>query len=110
LIIKCPSCKKPASDKAEACTNCGFELSENSLASFREQERRSLRDRIYRLKMSSYAAITLLLAGAGWYFYETADLELTPSLGPIVLVALGSIAYVAVRILLFTNKRSLRNL
>ena len=110
VIVKCPSCKKPVSDKAASCSHCGFSLDDVSVEAFKEQKRRSLRDRIYRLKMSSYLAITLLLAGAGWYFYETADLDLTPSMGPIILVALGSLAYLTVRVLLFINKRNMRQL
>lgn len=98
------------SDKAPLCPNCGYARGEVSAEQLQEVERRRLRDRIYRLKMSSYAAITLLLAAAGWYFYETADLDLTPSPGPLLLVAVGAVAYVIVRALLFKAKRELKQL
>lgn len=98
------------SSKAPLCPNCGFERGEVSEEQFQEFERRRLRDRIYRLKMSSYAAITLLLVAAGWYFYETADLDLAPSAGPLVLVAVGAVAYVVIRGLLFRARRALKSL
>lgn len=110
MIVKCPNCRKPMSDKASLCPNCGFERGEVSEEQLLELQRRKLRDRIYRLKMSSYAAITLLLAAAGWYFYESADLDLTPSVGPLVLVSVGAVAYLVVRALLFKAKRDMKAL
>ena len=110
MIIKCPSCRNQISSKVSVCPHCGFELGEMTDEKFEELERRKLRDRIYRLKMSSYGAITVLLAAAGWYFYETADMDITPSTGPIILVAVGSVAYVVVRGLLFKAKRELKAL
>lgn len=75
-----------------------------------ELERRRLRDRIYRLKMANYAAISLLLVAAGWYFYETANLNLSPSIGPMILVGIGAVMYVVLRGLLFQSKRQLKQL
>ena len=109
MIVKCPNCRKPISSKAVVCGHCSHELGEVSEEQLREVSRRQLRDRVYRLKMMSYAAITLLLAGAGWYFYESADLDLAPSAGPIILAAIGSVAYVIVRGLLFMARRELRS-
>ena len=108
MIINCPTCRKPMSSKAVACSNCNTERGELSDEQLSELSRRRLRDRIYRLKMASYAAISVLLAAAGWYFYEASDLDLTPSTGPLILVAVGAVAYVLVRALLFSAKRALR--
>ena len=108
MIINCPSCRKPMSSKAPACPSCDTERGDLSDEQLSELSRRRLRDRIYRLKMASYAAISVLLAAAGWYFYEASDLDLTPSTGHLVLVALGSVAYVIVRALLFAAKRALK--
>ncbi len=96
------------SSKAPLCPNCGFERGEVSEEQLEELGRRRLRDRIYRLKMGSYAAISLLLAGAGWYFYQASQLELRPTVGPLCLVAVGAVAYVVVRALLFKSKRELK--
>ena len=73
-------------------------------------QRRRLRDQIYRLKMANYAAITILLMAAGWYFYETANLQFSPSVGPLILVAAGALIYLVVRGLLFRAKRRLKQL
>ncbi len=108
MIINCPSCRKPMSSKATVCPNCGAERGELTDEQLSELSRRRLRDRIYRLKMASYAAISVLLAAAGWYFYEASDLDLTPSTGPLLLVAIGSVAYVVVRAFLFSAKRALK--
>ncbi len=110
MIVKCPNCRKPMSSKAPLCPNCGVERGEVSDEQIEEFHRRRLRDRIYRLKMFSYAAITLLLAAAGWYFYEASDMDITPSAGPVALVAVGAVAYVVVRGLLFRARRELKNL
>lgn len=110
MIVNCPNCRKPMSSKAPLCPNCGFERGEVSDEQLQEIARRRLRDRIYRLKMASYGAITLLLAAAGWYFYENADLEMTPSPGPMALVAVGAVAYLLTRGLLFVARREYKRL
>ena len=110
MIVNCPNCRKPMSSKVQACPNCGEALGEVSDEQLQEFARRRLRDKVYRLKMASYAAITMLLVAAAWYFYETADLDLTPSPGPIVLVAIGAVAYVLTRALLFRARRALKQI
>ncbi len=110
MIVNCPNCRKPMSSKAPACPNCGFERGEVSDEQLEELARRRLRDRIYRLKMASYGAITLLLVAAGWYFDQTADLDLRPTAGPLVVVAVGAVAYVISRGLLFKAKREYKRL
>lgn len=108
MIVKCPNCRKPMSSKAPECPSCGQERGEESDERLEELARRRLRDRVYRMKMASYGAITILLIAAGWYFYESADLDLAPSPGPIILVAIGSVAYVLTRALLFRARRELK--
>jgi len=110
VIVNCPNCRKPMSSKAGQCPACGFERGETTDEQLHELQRRRLRDRIYRLKMSNYAAITVLLAAAGWYFYRSANLDFTPTTGPMVLVAIGAVFYVIVRGLLFQAKRQLKRL
>ena len=110
MIVNCPNCGKAMSSKAPLCPHCGYERGEVSDEQLQELARRRLRDKVYRLKMSSYLAITLLLAAAGWYFYEASDVNMTPSTGPILLVAVGSVAYVITRGLLFKAKRDLKRL
>lgn len=33
-LIKCPECGKEVSDKAKVCTNCGYQLIDNSFNSY----------------------------------------------------------------------------
>lgn len=110
MIVNCPQCRKPISNQAKVCPHCGVERGELSDEQITELERRRLRDRIYRLKMGNYAAISVLLAAAGWYFYETANMNFAPSTGPLVLVGIGVVLYVIMRGLLFQSKRQLRRL
>ena len=75
-----------------------------------EFQRRQLRDHIYRLKMISYAVMTLFLAAFGWYWVESGDFQSQPSAGPIALLAVAAVAYLAMRVLLFRSRRRMRQL
>ena len=110
MIVNCPECRKPMSSKAPACPNCGMERGELSDDQLNELTRRRLRDRVYRLKMSNYAAISVLLAAAGWYFYQSSNLDMMPTRGPLILVSIGAAADVLSRGLLFKAKRDLKRL
>jgi uncharacterized membrane protein YvbJ len=110
MIIKCPNCRKPISSKAALCSHCGHELGEVSEEQLQEFERRRLRDRIYRLRMASYTAIAVLLVAVGWYWWESRDFSSPPGMGPAILVAVGTVAYLVVRGLLFTTRREMKKL
>jgi len=109
-IIACPGCGKRISSISPLCPHCGFERGEVDDEQVTEFRRRQLRERIYRLKMFSYVAITLMLAGFGWYWFGGGAFGERTEMGPIVLVALGAVAYVVVRVLLFNARRALRGL
>lgn len=98
------------SSKAAQCQHCGFALGEVSEEQVTEFQRRRLRDRIYHLKMASYAAITVLLIAAAWYWWESSDFSRMPSMVPTALVATGTVAYIVIRALMFTARRELRSL
>lgn len=110
MIVDCPRCNKPMSSVAPECENCGFARGELSEEQMQEMQRRRLRDRIYRLKMGSYAAISLLLIACGWYWWESGDFSSAPTTVPIVLVAVGALSYLVIRGQLFVSKRRLRKL
>ena len=109
-IISCPDCNKPISSHTNLCPYCGFERGEVSEEQLKEHRRRKLRDRIYHLKMASYAALTLLLAAFGWYLTETSGLQFRPSLGPYLLFAIGGVCYSVIRVYLYKYKVDLRKL
>ncbi len=110
MIVNCPQCKKPMSSVAPLCPKCGFARGDVTEEQLTEFQRRKLRDRIYHLKMTSYFAISLLLAACGWYWWESSDFSRPPSAVPIILVALGTVGYLVTRVLLFRAKKALRKL
>lgn len=109
-IVACPKCEKLISSRVNLCPYCGFVQGETSEEELKEQRRRALRDRIYRLKMFSYLALTLLIASFGWYLHATQWFQQRSSIGPYILFALGAFAYFVVRIFLFRAKMALRKL
>ena len=109
-IISCPKCSKLISSHTSLCPYCGFQRGEVSEAQLKEFRRRKLRDRIYHLKMSSYAALALLLAAFGWFLVDTENLQHMSGIGPYVLFAFGGLCYLVIRIYLYKSKVALRKL
>lgn len=109
-IISCPNCNKLISSHSSLCPYCGFQRGEVSEAQLKEFQRRKLRDRIYHLKMASYAALAVLIAAFGWFLMDTGNLQHMPSNGPYLLFAAGSLCYVVIRFYLYRAKVALRKL
>lgn len=110
MIVNCPNCSKQISSQAPLCPHCGFERGEVSDEQMLEFRRRKLRDRIYHLKMWSYAVLTLFLAAFGWYWWDTTGFQQASSPGPVILLGVGTLAYLVVRVLLAQARRALRKL
>ena len=109
-IISCPDCDKNISSHSMLCPYCGFqrgEVAEEQLVEFR---RRKLRDRIYHLKMASYAALMMLIGAFGWYMVDTSGFQNFSSIGPFILFAVGAVCYLGIRIYLYKFKIALRKL
>jgi hypothetical protein len=104
-IVACPECGKKISSQTPVCSNCGFEQGEVSEADLDVFRARKLRDQIYRLNMLSYVAITVFVAGFGWYWWDSAGFSQASSKGPFVLMGLAAVAYLAVRALLFRSRQ-----
>ena len=109
-IVDCPKCKKLISSRTKLCPYCGFQQGEVDEEDLKEYRRRKLRDRIYHLKMSSYAALTLLIAAFGWYLQSTQWFQQPSTIGPYLLFSIGALAYMTIRVLLFRAKSALRKL
>ena len=60
--------------------------------------------------MTSYAALTLLIAAFGWYLHATQWFQVRSSIGPYILFAIGALSYFVIRIFLFRSKMALRKL
>lgn len=109
-IIPCPECGKKISDRAAICRYCGFhqgQVTEQDLDVFRA---RRLRDRIYRLNMTSYLVITLFIAGFGWYWWDSAGFTRMSSKGPFIAMGIAAVAYLVVRGFLFQARGQQRAL
>ena len=109
-IIACPECGKKISSHAPICTHCGFQMgdvSEEQLEVFRG---RKLRDKIYRLNMTSYVVITVFVAAFAWYWWDSGGFEHPSSAGPFILMGLAAVAYLFVRVLLFRNRHRYKKL
>jgi len=109
-IISCPDCNKNISSHTMLCPYCGFQRGEVAEEQLKEFRRRKLRDRIYRLKMTSYAALALLIAAFGWFLVDTENLQRMSSIGPYVLFSVGSLCYLVIRLYLYRAKAALRKL
>jgi len=110
-IISCPDCDKNISSHSKACPYCGFQRNAVAEEKLRELRRRKLRDRIYHLKMTSYAALALLVAAFGWSLLDTASFQYRPStVGPYLMFTLGALSYLVVRLYLYKFKAALRKL
>jgi len=109
-IVLCPSCDKNISGRTMLCPYCGFQRGEVAEAELREFHRRKLRDGVYHLKMTSYAALTLLIVAFAWYLAETSGFQHRSSMGPYVLFTVGAVCYLVIRIYLYKCKTALRKL
>jgi len=109
-IIKCPKCDSRISSQIRICPQCGFQRGEVDEDELRELRRREIRDRIYYLKMASYAVLTLLLLAFGWYWVETESFKYQSSSGPYVLFAIGAAAYLVIRVFLFKFSLALKKI
>ena len=109
-LIDCPGCGKRVSNVTRMCPHCGFHRGEVDEDQLQELQRRRLRDRLYHLKMASYAVMSLFLAAFGWYWWESGQFQRPPSPGPMALIILAALAYLVNRYLLFRARRQMRQL
>jgi hypothetical protein len=109
-IISCPSCDKQISSRTNLCPYCGFQRGEVAEEQLMEFRRRKLRDRIYRLKMTSYLALTILVGAFGWYLFETSGFQYRSTAGPYILFTIGAAFYSVIRVYLYKSKADLRKL
>ena len=109
-LINCPACGERVSGVLSTCPKCGHVRDTEDSEQLAELQRRKLRDRVYHLKMISYVAITVFVAGFGWYWWDTRGFQQSSSAGPLVILGLAALAYLAIRALLFSSRRRLKQL
>jgi len=109
-IVACPKCGSKISSQAKMCLHCGHVRTgvddERSLV----LRQRRIRDRIYHLKMTSYAVTAVFLAGFGWFWWESDGFVQLPPAGPFVLMGLCAFVYLCLRVVLFQAQRTQREL
>lgn len=108
MIVPCPNCGKQIASAAPVCSHCGFSRGAVSDEQLKEFKRRQLRDRIYHLNMTSYTVIAVFLGAFGWHWWDTIGFQEQASVGPTMLLAAGTVAYLFIRVLLFRAKRELK--
>jgi hypothetical protein len=109
-IIDCPSCNRKISNVTAICPYCGFRHGKVNEEQLRELKRRKLRDHVYHLNMISFTVIAMFLVAFGWYWWDTAGFQQPSSSGPVILLALGTFAYLVIRILLYRARRQIRRI
>lgn len=107
-LINCPGCGERISDVLSMCPRCGHVRDGAESEEAAEFQRRKMRDRVYHLKMISYLAITIFVAGFGWYWWDTRGFQQSSSMGPLVVQGVAAVAYIAIRGMLFTARRRLK--
>jgi hypothetical protein len=109
-IVSCPKCGNKISSLAKICLHCGHlrtEADDDESLVFRQ---RQVRDRIYHLKMTSYAVMAVFLAAFSWYWWESDGFIRHSSSGPWILMGLSAFGYLIVRALLYQAQRKQRQL
>jgi hypothetical protein len=104
-IIACPDCNRKISSRTAICSYCGYQLGEVTEADLAVFRARRLRDRIFRLNMTSYAVITVFIGAFGWYWWDSGGFSGASSPGPFILMGLAASAYLVVRALLFRSRQ-----
>ena len=109
-VIACPDCNKKISSRTAICSYCGYQLRDVTEADLVVFRARKLRDRIYRLNMTSYAVITVFIGAFGWYWWDSRGFSGASSIGPFILMGLAASAYLVVRALLFRSRQVQRSM
>jgi len=109
-IINCPECGKKMSSRAVICLSCGFTNGEVTQEQLEVIQFRRLREKIYQISMISYAVMTVFIMGFGWYWWESGGFQYRSSSGPFIVMACAAMAYLAVRIALFSYRQKRRAL
>lgn len=114
-LIHCPECRTKMSSVAKSCPKCGFSRSEHTPVDPEEAKlflKRQLRDRMYRLKMFSFVAMSIAMFGALpmlWDYIRGIETR-----EPIVLqehwgmyaIGIGFMIYVVLRVIMILTKRN----
>ncbi len=116
-LVHCPACRTKMSSVAKVCPKCGYsrdskaEIDPEQVSLF---QKRQFRDRMYKLRMFSYVAMSITMIGALpmlWDYIRGIE-EATPIVmiehWGVYVIALGFIMYLVIRIFMTTVRKSYR--
>ena len=109
-VVACPQCGNKISSLAKVCLHCGSKRDGSRDEQSPVWRQRQAREKVYRLKMTTYAVLTVLLAAFAWYWWESSDFAQRSSAGPFIVMGLSGFAYLIVRVLLYQAQRKLKEL
>lgn len=92
------------------CLHCGRVRADLGDEQSLVMRQRRIRDKIYHLKMTSYAVMAVFLAAFSWYWWDSAGFVQPSSAGPFILMGLSGLAYMIVRALVFRAQRTQKEL
>ncbi len=107
-LRNCPRCGNRFSSRLTACPDCGLNPETTDLEKLKKTALRAFRVRIYHLKMASYVALTLIMAGFIWYYFKSDQFMFSAGNGPWVIMGAGVFAYVVIRALMLQCKLQYR--
>lgn len=116
-LINCPACRTKISSVAKVCPKCGYSKDAKAEADPEQVklfQRRIFRDRMYKLRMFSYVAMSITMVGALpmlWDYIQGIEQGETVILlkhWGIYAIALGFIMYMTLRFFMLKVKRNYR--
>lgn len=115
-LINCPACQARVSSVAKQCPECGFDLAHGTLdeETIQKLRHRRYRDRMYVLKMLSFAAMAVALVGAIpllFHYIQTIESGMPARLMEhwgIYPVGIGFVFYAVVRVRMISLKNRYR--
>ena len=116
-LIKCPACRVKMSSVAKVCPKCGFSHDKEAQIDPEQVklfQRRQFRDRMFHLRMFSYVAMSITMAGALpmlWDYIrgiEESDPIVMLEHWGIYAISVGFILYVVIRVMMVLVRRNYR--
>lgn len=105
MIIHCPACNERISSKYKSCPHCRAEIGDSGEGhDVEEVSARVAMERRHRSQGLSYLGMLALVIGAIWGWFDSDGFQLRPSTGPVVLMAGGTVWYMAMRVYMTYTK------
>jgi len=113
-LVNCPACRTKMSSVAKVCPKCGYSRDPNAEIDPEQVklfQKRQFRDRMFKLRMLSYVAMTITMIGALpmlWDYIrgiEEAEPIIMLEHWGIYAIAVGFFLYLLIRIFMIVSRR-----